>query len=296
MKRQDLQLFSRPAPESPAFSVLIPSWNNLPYLQLCLRSLRTHSQLPLQLIVIVNEGRDGTLDWVRNEPDLDYVYAPDNIGICYALNLARTLARATYLVYVNDDMYLLPDWDTALMAELEAVGHPYCMFSATMIEPHDTGNPCVIVQDYGTDIGTFSEQNLLQEAPALPRRDWSGSTWPPNVLHRDLWDLVGGMSIEFSPGMYSDPDLSMKCWQAGVRIFKGVAASRVYHFGSKSTGRVRKNKGRDTFLLKWGISARFFADHYLRRGAPWTGPLPDPVIPVTARWIHRIRRALKSLR
>ena len=37
----------------------------------------------------------------------------------------------------------------------------------------------------------------------------------------ELWDLVGGLSTEYSPGMYSDPDFSKKIYEAGVRIFKG---------------------------------------------------------------------------
>ena len=44
--------------------------------------------------------------------------------------------------------------------------------------------------------------------------------------------LVGGMSIEFSPGMYSD--LSKKLYESVVRQFKGVGKSLVYHFYSES--------------------------------------------------------------
>jgi hypothetical protein len=101
----------------------------------------------------------------------------------------------------------------------------------------------------------------------LQKKDWAGSTWPPNLMHIDLWDLIGGMSIEFSPGMYSDPDLSLKCYEAGVRHFQGIGKSRVYHFGKKSTGRVKQNKGSHTFLLKWGLSSRSFTEKVLRRGA-----------------------------
>jgi len=88
----------------------------------------------------------------------------------------------------------------------------------------------------------------------LIKKNWRGASWPPNVVHKNMWDLVGGFSIEFSPGMYSDPDFSMKLWQAGIRIMYGVGKSMVYHFGEKSTGRVKKNKGSNTFLLKWGIN------------------------------------------
>ena len=127
--------------------------------------------------------------------------------------------------------------------------------------------------------GLEKQQNIrdqfTQKYSELIKTDWYGSTWPPNVVHIDMWDLVGGMSIEFSPGMYSDPDLSMKFWQLGVRYFKGVGKSKVYHFGSKSTGRVKRNKGKDTFLFKWGITSRFFIENYLQRGKDFKGELPD---------------------
>lgn len=45
--------------------------------------------------------------------------------------------------------------------------------------------------------------------------DWMGATIPPNIVHRDIWDLVGGYSIEYSPGMYSDPDFTAKLYMCG---------------------------------------------------------------------------------
>ena len=78
--------------------------------------------------------------------------------------------------------------------------------------------------------------------------------------------MVGGLSIEYSPGMYSDPDLSKKLYTAGVRIFKGVAKSRVYHFQSKSTKKLKKSFGRHQFLLKWGITPNAFFKNTLHIG------------------------------
>jgi hypothetical protein len=167
---------------------------------------------------------------------------------------------------MNDDMYACPNWDLPLKNEIDAIGHNYFFLSGTMIEPTDTNNPCVIIQPYGTDIDTFEEELLLKNYKKNTKEDWKGATWPPNVLHRDLWDLVGGMSVEFSPGMYSDPDLSRKLWAAGVRYFKGIGESRVYHFGSKSTGKIKHNKGKKTFLMKWGVSSRDFTGRTLERG------------------------------
>ena len=81
-----------------------------------------------------------------------------------------------------------------------------------------------------------------------------------------MWQEVGGYSIEFSPGMSSDNDLTMKLYHAGCRIFLGVGSSLVYHFACVSTGRIKKNDGRKQFLRKWSVSQRDFDKQVLRRG------------------------------
>jgi glycosyltransferase involved in cell wall biosynthesis len=271
---------------NPIFSILIPTWNNLAYLQLCIKSIRKNAHFEHQIIVIINEGKDGTLEWVETQTDLDYVFSDTNLGICFGLNAARSLIQGDYVCYMNDDMYACPNWDLPLKNEIDAIGHNYFFLSGTMIEPTDTNNPCVIIQPYGTDIDTFEEELLLKNYKKNTKKDWKGATWPPNVLHRDLWDLVGGMSVEFSPGMYSDPDLSRKLWAAGVRYFKGIGESRVYHFGSKSTGKVKHNKGKKTFLMKWGVSSRDFTGRTLERGNAFeeTNKSIEPIKNVTSKF------------
>jgi hypothetical protein len=64
---------------------------------------------------------------------------------------------------MNDDMYVCPDWDKAISEEIKAIGHPYFFLSATMIEPYNTNNNCVIHHDYGTDLKSFNEDKLLKE-------------------------------------------------------------------------------------------------------------------------------------
>lgn len=270
------------------FSILIPSWNNLPFLQKCVESIRKNSAFPHQIIVHINQGQDGTYDWVKSQSDIDYTYSEENIGVCYALNTARTLIKTPYLLYLNDDMYLCPGWDTALLEEIKSIRHDLFFLSATVIEPVASSN-CVIEKNYGQDIASFQEEKLLQEFNQWEKKDWSGATWPPNILPVKLWDYVGGYSIEFSPGMYSDPDFSMKLWKAGVRYFKGVSASRAYHFGSKSVGRVKRNKGYHQFIQKWGFTSSLLTKHMLQRGEDWQGPLPEFVMTNKLKWKNKFK-------
>lgn len=253
---------------STMFSIVIPSWNNLRYLRLCVESLRRHSARAHQILVHVNDGRDGTREWVARE-GLEHTASAGNVGICVAVNLAAAHARADHLLYVNDDMVAAPGWDVALERALERVrAHPAWMLSGTMIEPAATGNPCVVVADHGRDPEAFDLDRFAQAAAGHVRADWLGATWPPTLVSREIWYRVGGYSIEFSPGMSSDNDFSMKLWHEGCRVFLGVGDSLFYHFAEASTARVRRNDGRRQFLMKWNMTQSAFDRHCLRRGAP----------------------------
>ena len=104
-----------------------------------------------------------------------------------------------------------------------------------MIEP-TSGH---IVCDFGVDLDTFKEKELLSKYKNINFYDHQGTHFAPHLVSKKMWDKVGGFSEEFNPGMGSDPDLNMKLWLEGVRIFKGLSKFKVYHFGSIS---LRKKK------------------------------------------------------
>lgn len=276
---------------NPVFSILIPTWNNLDYLKLCIEGIRTHSDFSHQIIIIVNEGKDGTLEWVQSQSYLSYIHSPVNLGICKGMNEGARLATTPFILYMNDDMYPLPGWDRVLLDEVNSLNSDAFFLSSTMIEPVNTGNNCVVVKNFGTDITTFRKDELLNNYTQLFRNDWNGATWPPNLMTKKYWEKVGGLSEEYSPGMYSDPDLSMKLWQSGVRYFKGMGKSLVYHFGTKSTGRIKQNNGKKVFIHKWNITPGDFARLYLKRGQPFNGPLPE----AKAGLLVRLKASFKHL-
>lgn len=281
--------------ENLKYSIIIPTWNNLDYLKLVIRSIRENSTFKHQIIVHINDGSDGSYQWVKQQEDIDYVYSKQNIGICYALNLCRSLMKTEYLVYVNDDMYVLPDWDLLFSQEIEKINSKDFFISCTLIEPTYANN-CTIVADFGRNISEFREQELLATYKSLKKEDWAGSTWPINIVHVNVWDLVGGYSAEFSPGMYSDPDFSKKLWDLGIRYFKGLGESRAYHFGSKSTKRSKNNNGHRMFFLKWGITSKVFTTHYLKRGEKFSGELGEPVLNYSSRILNKIKYIICACR
>ena len=267
----------------PMFSIIIPSWNNLPFLQLCIASIRKHSAYAHQIIVHVNEGSDGTLAWVEAQ-GLAHTVSTENCGVCYAVNQAAMLAKENYIVFMNDDMFCCPGWDSALLQAVNQLDTTCFFLSGTMIEPIGEETGTTIVRNFGQEVDTFDEQKLLDALPTLRKFDWHGAS-QPTLMHRDWWFKVGGFSIEFSPGMGSDNDLCMKMWFSGCRVFRVVGASLVYHFSHRSTLRIKKNNSRLQFMKKWGISTSMFNRYYLRNNTKATDwVLAEPKINASYRF------------
>tara|TARA_Y100000590_G_scaffold276189_1_gene310087 strand:- start:68 stop:931 length:864 start_codon:yes stop_codon:yes gene_type:complete len=260
------------------FSILIPSLNNLDYLKLCIKSIKKNSSLKHEIIVHVNKGEDGTIEFLNNE-NIKFSFTKYNAGICEGVNLAAKLTTTNYFLYAHDDFYFCPDWDIVLLNELKNINNNLFYLSGTMVQNGQVKLNC------GDSLSNFNENKLLDEYKNIKFHDFQGSTWAPHLIHKELWNKVGGFSEEFFPGTGSDPDLNMKLWNQGVRIFKGLQHFKVYHFGSIVTRQKEKkfntitesgSKGSKLFLLKWGFSIKFFKKHFLKSDTKYTGPLGEP--------------------
>jgi glycosyltransferase involved in cell wall biosynthesis len=262
------------------FSIIIPTWNNLKYLKKCIEYINKFSCLNHEIILHINEGKDGTKQWAKQK-NISFSYSESNLGVCCAVNRAFELCTKSTIMYFNDDMLALPDWDKEIINfEEEFRLGKNTWLSSIMIEPTGNNICCIAPQNFGKSIETFQEENLLQKLDSLKniKGNVSGSTWPPTLLHRDVFEKIGGFSEEYSPGFGSDPDLAKKCWDIGIRDFVGIGRSLVYHFGSKSTGRIKMNNGNTIFKKKYKQSIDDFVYGTLKRGEMWI-PVNRKIVP-----------------
>ena len=83
----------------------MPTFNNLEYLKLCVESLKKNSSFNNELIIHVNEGTDGSFDYVKQNK-INYTYSKDNIGLCSAVNSAAKKATTKYILYTHTRMVI----------------------------------------------------------------------------------------------------------------------------------------------------------------------------------------------
>ena len=255
-------------------SILIATLNNINYLKILINSIIKNSNFDHEIVVHVNENNDNTIDFLKDK-NIKYTFSNHNIGLCSSINKAYKLSTNNYLLYCHDDMYFLPNWDSVLRTEVKKLDSIYFYLSGTMIQQSGAD----LTLDCGDSFSDFNENYLLENYEKINMYDHQGSHWAPHLIHKSIWERVGGFSEAFNPGDASDSDLNMKLWQEGVKIFKGINAFKVYHFGSISMRKkknILRNDGSKTFLKKWGITTKFFFKHYLKTGSIYDGPLKEP--------------------
>ncbi len=274
------------------FSILIPSFNNLEYLKLCIKSIKKNSHFNNQIIIHINEGSDGSLDYVK-QLNCDYTFSKVNVGMPKALNLASKLAKYNYIVISHDDFYYCPNWDLVFKKEIELINHNKFYFSGNaFLEIRPSDDLSSISMNAGKSIDLFDENKLLNNLDKVTKIDWQGTTKCPGVVHKDLWQKVGGWSEQFFPTGGDDSDFAMKLWNSDVRIFKGLGNCLIYHFESITTRKKGKDlntylgsKANKIFMMKWGMSVNFFEKFYLKAGLDrnknfifnkYDGPLKTP--------------------
>ena len=116
------------------FSIIIPTYNNIDYLKLCLSSIKKNSSYNHEIIIHINEGSDGTKSFL-DRTDFNFTYSKVNAGVCVAFNEAAKKASRKYIVLAHDDMYFCPNWDKVFISELKKIPENSDFFlSGTMVQ------------------------------------------------------------------------------------------------------------------------------------------------------------------
>ena len=106
-----------PVREEVDVTAAILNWNGGDLVVGCLRSLLRQTRVPAQRLVVDNGSGDGSLERLRAEdPGLEVVANPRNLGFARAANQAVAAARGRWLLLLNLDVELEPDYLERLLA------------------------------------------------------------------------------------------------------------------------------------------------------------------------------------
>ena len=98
-------------PEAPLVSVCMVTFGAFERVRAAIESVRRHTTVPYQLIVVDNGSTDGTRDWLRHHlTDHEYIESATNSGFSGGNNLAVNRAIAPFVCLLNSDTIVPAHW------------------------------------------------------------------------------------------------------------------------------------------------------------------------------------------
>ena len=222
-----------------AASVAVINYNGRSYLEELLGSLERQTRPPLETMLVDNASRDESLAYVeRAFPWVRVLPQERNLGFSRAANLAAEAARGTWLVLLNTDLRLEPEW----LAELVAAAESDPSIAAVSSKLRLYGQPRRLngVGGRMNRLGYTWDRGMGEEDRGQydQSREVLFACAGAALFHRSRFREAGGFDPRFF--MYhEDVDL---CWRLWLRGFRVVTAPRAvaYHHLSAST---REDRG-----------------------------------------------------
>ncbi|UKS27644.1 glycosyltransferase family 2 protein [Paenibacillus sp. HWE-109] len=239
-------------------SIIIPTFNGLNLLQECVASIRRHTSVPYEIIVVDNGSQDGTLEYCHRER-LKLVAIPINRGFPVACNYGLHIATGNALMLLNNDTLATPNWLDNMLRAL------YSSDDVGMVGPmtnYASGKQQI--QEPYTNINEMVAKYNTPN-PAI----WQDTTRLVGIsllFKRELLDQIGFMDERFSPGHFEDDDFCYRTRLAGYRLLI-VGDCFIFHHGSASFHKkgyeavqALLQQNRQKFIDKWGVDPHTFIE------------------------------------
>jgi len=246
---------------------VIPSRNNLEFLQLAYQSIR-HLGTKHEVLVLNDASTDGTQEWIEAQQDEDLIVyhnsGPKRIGIVGMFDKGIEMARTEVIMAFHADMVACKDFDVNILKHLEKG----TVVSATRVEPplHPEG-PEKIIRNFGIEVEEFNFNSWYKVSEELKEDRQTEGIFAPWCMYREDFLAIGGHDELFAPQSKEDSDLFNRFYLNGYKLKQSWDAL-VYHFTSRgsrfnkhSGGAAGKNSeewlhttsvNMRNFLRKWG--------------------------------------------
>jgi GT2 family glycosyltransferase len=178
----------------PKLSVVIPAWNQIEFTTACVASIRSHTDVAYELIIVDNGSEPEQATAARVLADR-FVGNDQNRGFAAAMNQGLELAKGEYVAFVNNDTVFPARWASRLIETLAAQASPGLVLPAVTA----AGNQASVRSEPTDRIQVFAPFT------AIP----SGVVY---LASRQTMLNVGGWNEQYGIASAEDLDLLFTFW------------------------------------------------------------------------------------
>jgi GT2 family glycosyltransferase len=209
-------------------SIVIPTCNELDFLQNCISSIRKHTDIPYEIIVVDNASTDATAEWCRREK-VPFLSLPRNEGFSVACNKGLLLSSGDTLVLLNNYTLVTHGWLSNLSAAL------YSGSDVGIVGPV-TNNASGSQQVHYPFENIDEFQRIAVEVNVSNPDKWKQVETIVGicfVFHRELMDKIGLLDERVSPEHYEVEDYCLRSRLHGYSLLV-CHDTLIYYEGSES--------------------------------------------------------------
>ena len=210
---------------SPLVSIIIVNFCGKNLLKECLQSLTTTNYKNYEIIIVDNNSTDDSVEFVeKNYKKIQLLMLNKNYGFAIPNNMAAKIARGKYLVFLNNDTNVTPNWLEQLIMPLEK-DKTIALAQSLLLRKNNT------VDSSGDFIDTIGRTYSNQDSPNKEKYILSpkGACM---IARRDLFLELGGFDESYFAS-FEDVEIGWKSWLYGYKVVV-IPSSVVYHYGGKT--------------------------------------------------------------
>lgn len=213
----------------PKVSVVILNWNGKKFLRTCLQSLRQLRYPAVEVIVVDNNSSDGSVEFIQKEfPSVRLIKNRQNTGFAAGNNTGASIATGKYLLFINNDTKVTPDFLNPLVKEAEEDPTVGCIQPEMRVMHTPT-----LLDEAGAYL-TFSGflyhygyRKPYRLPPYRRPREIFSAKGACMFLPRAVFDDVGAFDEDFFI-FFEETDLCHRLWLAGYRVLY-LPTSHIFH-------------------------------------------------------------------
>jgi GT2 family glycosyltransferase len=256
----------------PLVSIVIPAFNKWSLTYRCLTSLLQHTRSErLETIVVDNGSTDETATALPRLAGIRVHRNAVNLGFAAACNQGASLSRAPYLLFLNNDTEVLPNWLPPMLRMMESVPK-MAVVGSKLLFPDGTLQHGGVAVLYAAPLPVSPVHIAYRQPPEASneRLRLNAVTAACMLIRREVFDAVGGFDESYRNGC-EDVDLCFKVCERGWLVGY-TPESVLYHHESQSEGRLSATQYNENLLQRrWmGRFKNFDADR--RRKPPAVFP------------------------